>query len=202
MADIIYYWKEPESQFVTKKWVIDYTLWILMILVATELLPLQWLTNHPVTINGQQIYLDAFLIIFFIICIIIIVLFIYKKYGWEKGVKQKLKKLRAYIQVFDDRLEIKNPWASYKLNIFGDTSEYADTTIYYKDIKSLRIEYPNILESIKNFWGVGRFNYYRKYYRDLYITKIDGSKIKFPELTLRDFFEIEMKKRGIDVKVW
>ena len=119
----------------------------------------------------------------------------------EKPKEEMIKKSESYIKVFDDRLELKYLPGAMKVNIFSDDQQYSDLIVYYNDIQSIHIKGPDSIKSLGLFlnnWLRGTERY-RKCYRDIYIVKSDGERIKFPELMLRDFFELELKKRKIKV---
>lgn len=199
----IYYWKKEDcskksgrsSAFI---YILYFMCAILSIIAAnssdTE-------SKHfSVMIKWQQIYLDFFVYLFVFFAVIFIWMRTYIRFV-EKPKEEMIKKSESYIKVFDDRLELKYLPGSMKINVFNDDQPYSDMIIYYNNIQSIHIKGPDFFKSLNlfsNVWLRG-LELYRRCYRDIYIVKTDGDRVKFPELMLWDFFEIEMKRRKINI---
>lgn len=199
----IYYWKKEDySKKSGRSSAFTYILYFMCVILSviaanssdTE-------SKHfSVMIKWQQIYLDFFVYLFVFFAVIFIWMRTYIRFV-EKPKEEMIKKSESYIKVFDDRLELKYLPGSMKINVFNDDQPYSDMIIYYNNIQSIHIKGPDFFKSLNlfsNVWLRG-LELYRRCYRDIYIVKTDGDRAKFPELMLWDFFEIEMKRRKINI---
>lgn len=202
-SDIIYYWKkENYSKKSGRSSAFTYILYFLGVVLSiiAAHTPDADSKHFPIMIKWQQIYLDFFIYLFAIFAVIFILMRIYIKFV-KKPKEEMIKKSESYIKVFDDHLELKYLPDSMKINVLSDDQPYSDMIIYYNNIQSIHIKWPDFFKSLalfSNIWLRG-LEWYRRCYRDIYIVKTDGDRVKFPELMLRDFFEMELKKRKINV---
>ena len=202
-SDIIYYWKKEDySRKNGRSSALTYILYfmgVILSVIAANSSDTES-KRFPVMINWQQIYLDFFVYLFAIFAVIFIWMRIYIIFV-EKPKEEMIKKSESYIKVFDDRLELKYLPGSMKINVLSDDQPYSDMIIYYNNIQSIHIKWPDFFKSLalsSSIWLRG-LEWYRRCYRDIYIVKTDGNRVKFPELMLWDFFEMELKKRKINV---
>lgn len=206
-TNIIYYWKKPDySKKNGRLLALKYILYIIPLLFCffvycfPELNDWESRKIFIITINWKQVDLRLIVMLLWIFVSIFLGMKIYIKFI-EKPKEEMINKSESYIKVFDDRLELKYMPGAMKVNVFSNDQQYSDLMVYYNDIQSIHIKWPDSIKSLGlflNIWLRGTERY-RKCYRDIYIVKSNGERIKFPELMLRDFFELELKKRKINI---
>lgn len=206
-TDIIYYWKKPDySSKDDRLLAFKYILYIIPLLFCFFVYFFPKLNDWEsrkifiITINWKQVDLSLIIILLWFFLCLFLGMKIYIKFI-EKPKEEMINKSESYIKVFDDCLELKYSPGAMKVNVFNDNQHYSDLVVYYNDIQSIHIKWPDFIKTLALFlnkWFRGT-ELYRRYYRDIYIVKSDGERIKFPELMLWDFFELELKKRKIRV---
>ena len=206
-SDIIYYWKKPDySRKMSRLNAFQYILYMIPLLFCFLVYCFPKLNDwdswkiFSTTINWKQVDFHLLIILLWFFLILFFGMKFYIKFI-EKPKEEMINKCESYIKVFDDRLELKHIFGATKVNVFSDNQQYSDMIIYYNNIQSIHIKWPDFFKSLalfSNVWLRG-LEWYRRCYRDIYIVKTDGDRIKFPELMLWDFFEIEMKNRKINI---
>lgn len=206
-SDIIYYWKKEDySRKDGRSYAFKCILYMIPLFFCFLVYCFPKLNDwdtwkiFSTTINWKQVDFYLLIVLLWFFLILFFGMKIYIKFV-EKPKEEMIKKSESYIKVFDDRLELKYLPGSMKVNMFSDDQSYSDMIIYYNNIQSIHIKWPDFFKSLalfSNIWLRG-LEWYRRCYRDIYIVKTDGDRVKFPELMLRDFFEMELKKRKINV---